>query len=327
MSRLCSISDANALIDAGKRLHAAGDQAALAKLHRGAWIGGTIPYFLTEAGGVADREQVFVTELPESVTGAEIALISKDQLARVASQAPENGFSLVILPGMSDVHSTYARYADRLPKLYNKPIVGWVSGVHLDDLGKIKPKVVNGKTGEFSSERLAVLRASLPRSQIAKIGIVNVFRQGTGDTIVFNETAFSGAACLINGATANFFDYVKEAKLDLRLPLVANYSGEMINVSFQGLDEASRSVKFYAPILKGVEYRQAAPIGDYRAAFAGHLKDLGISPAFSCNCILNYLYGNLEGKQHIPIGGPATFGEIAYVLLNQTMVYLTVNQA
>ena len=89
----------------------------------------------------------------------------------------------------------------------------------------------------------------------------------------------------------------RRTKLDLRLPLVADRSGEMINVSFQALDEAARSVTFYAPVLERMEYRQAAPIGDYRAAFAGRVNSLGISPAFSCNCILNYLYGNLEGKQ------------------------------
>lgn len=327
MSKLCNISEVNALIDAGKRLHVAGDEAVLAELHRGTWIGGTIPYFLTREGGVVDRNRVFVTELPESVTGVEAVLVGENELARLTGEAPENGFSLVILPGMSGIHASYALNAERLPRLYERPIIGWVSGVHLNEVGTVKPKVVNGKTGEFCTERLAVMHASLPQSRFASIGIVNVFQQGAGDTIVFDETGFSGAGCLINGARANFFDYAKETKLDLQFPLVANRSGEMINVSFQALDEASRSVKFYAPVLERVKYRQAAPIGDYRAAFAGRVQNLGISPAFSCNCILNYLYGHLEGKQNIPIAGPATFGEIAYVLLNQTMVYLTINEA
>ncbi len=232
MSKLISISEANALIDAGKRLHVAGDEAALAGLNRGEWIGGTIPYFLTSEGGLVDRNRVFVTELPESVTGTEIALLGEDELARVTGEAPENGFSLVILPARSGVHAAYALNAERLPKLYERPIVGWVSGMHLDDDGRVKPKVVNGRTGEFSGDRLAILHAGLPSSEIARIGIVNVFQQGDGDTIVFDETTFLGiTACRVNGARANFFDYVKESKLDLRLPLVSNRSGEMINVS------------------------------------------------------------------------------------------------
>ncbi len=44
---------------------------------------------------------------------------------------------------------------------------------------------------------------------------------------------------------------------------------------------------------------------------------------FACNCVLNFLYGKLEGAQ-AGLPGPFTFGEIAYQLLNQTMVYCDV---
>jgi len=46
--------------------------------------------------------------------------------------------------------------------------------------------------------------------------------------------------------------------------------------------------------------------------------------AFSCNCILNFLYGELAGRSISPLHGPVTFGEIAHQLLNQTMVVLRV---
>ena len=42
----------------------------------------------------------------------------------------------------------------------------------------------------------------------------------------------------------------------------------------------------------------------------------------SCNCILNFLYGELKSKRTGSFTGPVTFGEIAYILLNQTMVRL-----
>ena len=45
----------------------------------------------------------------------------------------------------------------------------------------------------------------------------------------------------------------------------------------------------------------------------------------SCNCILNHLCSELEGKKTGEITGPVTFGEVAYQLFNQTMVYLTVS--
>lgn len=46
--------------------------------------------------------------------------------------------------------------------------------------------------------------------------------------------------------------------------------------------------------------------------------------AFSCNCILNHLYGQLEGQRTGRFTGPMTFGEIAFLLLKQTLVYLAV---
>jgi hypothetical protein len=326
MAELMDVSDANALIDAGARLHIAGDEAALRRLKAGCWIGGTIPYFLTLRGGVTDRERVFVTQLPQSLTDARISFVSAEELGRIPDEAPKNGFCLVILPGMSAVHAKYALEAEQLPGIFDRPVVGWVAGVHLSGLGKIKPKVFNGQTGEITDERLAVLHAQLPGSLIATAGIVNVFEQGHGDTFVFGKTGFSASRCRINGSEASFYDYVMDRKLDLRFPLVADRSGAIVNVSFQALDDENRAVKFYAPVLDNVEYRQAAPVDDYRSSFAEQTKNLAGSPAFSCNCILNYLYGELEGERPISISGPATFGEIAYVLLNQTMVYLELHQ-
>ena len=48
---------------------------------------------------------------------------------------------------------------------------------------------------------------------------------------------------------------------------------------------------------------------------------------YSCNCILNYLYGEMEGKSVSGFTGPMTFGEIAYMLLNQTLVRLELQKA
>lgn len=50
----------------------------------------------------------------------------------------------------------------------------------------------------------------------------------------------------------------------------------------------------------------------------------GDSLVFSCNCILNYQYAGLEGKKSGSVTSPVTFGEIAYQLLNQTLVYLNI---
>ena len=166
------------------------------------------------------------------------------------------------------------------------------------------------------------MHVTLPEGKIAEVGIVNIFAPGTGEPIVFDTTAFEVETARVGGRPVNFAQWLRERQIDTRLPLVADYSGEMINVSFQQVDEGL--VKFYAPVVKGVEYRLAQPINDYRGSLRRALSERPIEPLFGCNCILNYLYGQLEGQAGIPIPGPATFGEIAFILLNQTLVYVTV---
>jgi len=107
------------------------------------------------------------------------------------------------------------------------------------------------------------------------------------------------------------------------MPLVGDYSGTGINVSFKAIE--GDTVYLYAPVFKNIQYRIAKPISDYEKAFRQHFEsvcDKGV--AFSCNCILNFLYGGLEGKSVDAFAGPITFGEIAYQLVNQTLVYVMV---
>jgi hypothetical protein len=84
-------------------------------------------------------------------------------------------------------------------------------------------------------------------------------------------------------------------------------------------------VNFYAPVFKGIEYRFAENIPDYVEAFHGKIDEIkNRNSGFACNCILNFLYGGLEGKNIGGFYGPITFGEVAWQLLNQTLVYLQI---
>lgn len=323
MNELVSLAEANALIEAGKKLLVAGDEEALRRLHRGAWIGGTIPYFLTRNGGVVEREKVFVTQLPDAVTHTTTRLIGLGHIPAITTEAPRNGFSVVIVPGMSEIHTTYALTASGIPGIHEIPIIGWIAGIHLDDIGKSTPKVFDGATGEVADNRIAVMHATLCEGKAAAVGIINLFKPAFGDEIVFKEHSFSAGACTINGQPDDFYDYTVREALDMKLPLITELSGENINVSFQTIDAEHRTVRFYAPVMKNRVYRQAAPLPDYRAALIEATGKLNLSPVFSCNCILNYIYGHLEGVQFIPLPGPATFGELTHVLMNQTLVYLT----
>lgn len=326
--RLVTVAEAAAAIRQGRVLWIGGDETLLRQLPTGHWIGGSIPYFVAQNGGETSRERVFCSELPPSIaTGIDIRFYDLDTISRIAVEAPENGFTILLIPATSELHLSYAQNAPGYEEMFLKPIAGWVTGVHLDDLGRSHPVVYNGKTGEASRERGLVMHVALRPEKIAQIGIVNTFRQGNGDTLVFNETGFTANRCEVNGVERNFAEYVREQKIDQRLPLVADYSGTMINVGLQRVDERGDEVSFYAPVFKGIRYRFAAPVENYVEAFQSAIPKLEQPVVFSCNCVLNYLYSELEGKHTAHMTGPMTFGEIAYQLLNQTMVYLTVEDA
>ncbi len=322
--RLLPIDDARARIEAGEALLLAGDRRLLAQLPAGRWIGGSIPYFMDTDGGEVSRDLVYVDALPEQVTDVKVCTYGVADLDQLAADRFDNGFSVIILPATSEVHLAYAADAPTYAGLFLQPMVGWVAGLHLDDLGTDHAEVFDGSGGDGSAEVAVVLHAELPDGVLASVDIVNLFTQGDGPTLTFDDTGFAQETVLVDGQPRDFAEYLTEIGHDMRLPLVADYFGAMVNASIQNVPDAGGAVELYAPVFKGVDYRLAGSLGDYVDEFEAALPT-GTAPAFACNCILNFVYSELEGKQTGTITGPITFGEIAYQLLNQTMVYLTIH--
>lgn len=323
---ITTVENVKKMIAEEKKLVIAADEKLLRTLPQGDWIGGTIPYFMTGEGGRISRDELFVNEMPSYLSSVRIALYNEEKLHEIADESPANGFSVVILPAFSRVHQEYAMNAATYEGIFFKSITGWISGIHLDDLGSASPMVVSGKSGEFSGDKGVVMHVELPAEYQSQISVVNIFEMGEGDVISFPAGGFGCSDCTVNGEPKNFHDYVLEKKIDTRLPLVSNFCGTMVNVSIQGLNEKEKTVQFYAPVFEGVEYKFAKPVEDYAAKFQNEIPGDAVSPVFACNCILNFLYGSLEGKTTGTITGPMTFGEIAYQLVNQTMVYLEINR-
>jgi len=322
---MLSIEEVTKRISEGKRLLLAGDEKLLRQLPAGDWIAGTIPYFMTEEGGGCVTDRIHVNELPEYVSELEIREYSEKTIPDVYHDAPENGFSVIIIPAASSVHYSFALNAPNYRNFAVRPLIGWISGVHLDDLGRVAPKVFNGRNPAAIEDAAVVMHVSLPRNKVADIGIINIFEQGEGDTITFPTDGFTARDAFINGQERNFGEYLFERKLDRRLPLVADYYGVLLNTSLKEGKEMEKEVEFYAPVFSGLRYKHAREVEDYVGRFLARMPEgLGHQILFSCNCILNYLYSGLEGKKTAGITGPATFGEIAYQLLNQTMVYLRI---
>jgi hypothetical protein len=323
--RLYTLTEAAEAIASGAPLLIAGDETLLAQLPEGRWIGGTIPYFMTADGGQVNREMVYVDTLPAQVTDVAVHTYAAADLDKLPGDAFDSGFSVIIVPAGSPAHARYAAEAAEFPGLFDRPVVGWVSGVHLDDLASATAKVFAGSGSQVSAEDAVVMHAALPDGVLASAEIVNLFRQGDGPVLTFDATGFTQDKVLVDGVPRVFAEYLHEIGHDTRLPLVADYFGAMINVSFQSVPDDGGPVALYAPAFSGIEYKLAAPVGDYVGEFESHLPAGGVAPTFSCNCILNFLYSELEGKRTGDVVGPITFGEIAYQLLNQTLVYLTIH--
>lgn len=323
MRSLYSLEDVKKLVLDNKVMMLAGDESLLSQLPRGKWIGGTIPYFMSEDGGVLTHNQIQVVILPEYIQDIRIKSYNEKNLAEIPKDYGSNSVSFIVIPAFTDVHQSFAKNCSTYVGIFDSPLVGWITGIDLKDIGNIKPKVINGSTGEILESDAVVMHANLPANKIGKVNILNLFKQGSGDKISFSSVGFEVTDCFVNGEKKNFADYIASKKINTQLPLVANYMGAMINVSIQAVDDKQKKVSFYAPVFPDVEYVIADPVDNYESSFLAELKKSPVDPVFSCNCILNYLYANLEGKKTGNIVGPITFGEVAYMLLNQTMVYLT----
>lgn len=325
-NQLMSVSAAAELLRAGRALAVAGPEAALDQLPAGAWIGGTIPYFMTDAGGcVVQDDRVFVTDLSDVGPSVSFACLGADELARISGDAPDNGVALAILPAGSACHQRFASEAAGYPDAFVKPTVGWISGVHLDDLGRVTPKVYDGRTACKHEDRAVVAHIRLPADKLALVEIVNLFEPEEGDVLHFDQTSFEVGECRVNGERVRLADYIAERGLAHgRQPLIGDFAGARVNASLQSVD-AQGVVHLYAPVFPGVDYRFARPQPDYAEQFRREIAGRDeTGAAWSCNCILNFVFGELEGKRIGGLSGPVTFGEIGYQLLNQTLVTLRV---
>lgn len=320
-NKLYQIEEVVKLIKKGNPLVLAGNENQLKKLPQGNWIGGTIPYFMDTTGGCFDKNKIFVTDFSDLAIEYKIRSYKSNEIESIMTDRYENGFSFILLPCFSDILSHYALTTPKMSKLYDTPLLGWVTGIDLNEIGDKTPKTIIGLDGQVFDNQAVVLHVKLPDNLTAGVEIINIFSQGNGDVITVENDGFEFSECLINGKKTNLVQYVKEKNIDIKLPLVADYSGAKLNISFQQVNEEEQKVLFYAPLHKGIEYRLAKPVENYVSSFKSMVPE-DINVAISCNCILNYLYSELDGKKTGLMRGPFTFGEIAYILVNQTLVYL-----
>jgi len=309
------------LIRAGAHLSLAGRPQALDKLPAGNWIAGTTPYVMAAEGSrTIGSDVLFVTDL-SPYGDVSFACYGPDELERVSGDAPENGFALTVVPFGSTCHTRFANEASSYPAAFLRPAVGWIAGVDLNEAGA-EALVYDGRTATAHRDHVVVANVAFPDDHMAQVEIVNLFAPDDAAVIRFEDTGFAPEWCEVAGERRKFYDVVVERdRTDGSLPLVGDFAGAHLNASIRTVDAEKGTVELYAPVFPGVDYSFAKPVADYAAAFrealAGRETD-GL--VMGCNCILNYLFGKLEGQSIGEIAGPVTFGEIAYQLLNQTLV-------
>ena len=315
---LITLEETVALINEGKILHIAADDTLLKKLPRGKWIGGTTPYFIGDEGGVFTKDRLFVNEI-DYAEDIRIATYGKYNIFQIVEECYDNGLIMLIIPYGSTVATKYSKEAPEIEELLMHPIVGWISGMDLN--GEGEAKVFDGMSGESYTDKAVAMYIKLPEGKTAMINMINIFSDDKTDPVIrFAENELSVTNCTVNGQEVNFAEYIAKKGIDTKMPLVADYNGSYFNTSIKSVEKGS--VSFYAPVFKNIEYRFAVSVDDYAKEFKTSIEKAGArNPVLSCNCILNYLYGDLTGKKILPYTGPVTFGEIAYQLLNQTLVY------
>lgn len=317
---LRTFEETSKLIESGKLLHIAGTEALLKKLPKGKWIGGSTEYFMAKEGGKVSGEVLFVTELPYEYS---VKAYSAAEAKNIAKDAFDNGFSIAIIPFDSAIHKEYAQNAASYEDMFMKNIVGWIAGLNLSIPGQT-PVAADGFSGAVYADKAVVLHLRVPNDKAVSVNIVNIFEQDPSSPVItFEEEGFSATKCFVDGKETNLADYISQNKIDTKLPLVGDYAGNGVNVSVKTIENGV--VNFYAPVFKGIQYRIAKGIENYEKEFNSKLAVFKDTKAdFACNCILNFLYGELDGKKMDAFAGPITFGEIAFQLVNQTLVYVTV---
>ena len=318
---LITFETTSKMIEEGKLLHIAGTEALLKKLPKGNWIGGSTEYFMTRYGGKVCGDLLFVTEFP--CKNYVIKTYNTQDISCVTDDSFENGFSVLIIPFDSDLHKEYAQNAAGYENKFLRNIVGWISGFNLNSQGQT-PIAVNGNALESFTDKAVALHLETPEDKSVSVNIINIFEQDMDSPLIeFTEEGFSIRKCRVNGKEVVLADYIAENAIDTKLPLVGDYSGSDINISVKTIEDGV--VNFYAPVFKGIEYRMAKTVSNYEGLFNTRISEYKDTTAvFSCNCILNFLYGELENKKLEVFTGPITFGEIAYQLVNQTLVYVSV---
>jgi hypothetical protein len=323
MSKLLNFEDTVNLIKTGKLLAISAPIELLEKLPKGNYIAASTYYFIVDGVGGEYSDKYAVRKLPSDVIkSSKIITYDAQSMKNINKNIPQNGFGYCLIPFESPCHFEFALNAPNYDEFAVKTLYGFISGVRKEDIGIKKAVVKDGSTNTIYEDKAVVLNIELNDNFHSEIDIINPFEADRSKKIEFLEDAFEVSKAVINGSTVNFAHYLKEQHIDTRYPIINDAFGAKVNISFFKVEE--NKVIMGSPVFKGATYYFAR-----QTNYTEELAKLKVDkePTLSCNCFLNYIYMDLENKVlNESISGPSTFGEIAYRLLNQTIVNLYIKK-
>jgi len=307
------------LINAGNRLLLAGNPKLLAQLPAGDWIGGSTPYFVVyPKNRITSLDKIFVNQLPDFVTEIEIREYDETNVQNIFIHGIANGFTTLIMPFASPVAIEYSLNATNYTGFAAHPVCGWLAGQPLEIITTEKSYTVSGHAPGVLSEKGIAMNVTLAENKYAEIHIFNPFKQSDSDVIMFEESGLKIKDAMINGVKRNFTEYLQEINYNIQIPLVANYSGAMINDTIVAI--VGKEVLMSAPVFKNMEYRMG--IIDENIVEPSFGFD---SIIFSATCVGNFMQSHICDNYLKKMNGPVVFGEIAYQQVGHTTLYLTVD--
>jgi len=319
MSKLLNYDETIKQINSGKLLVISAPTEMIENLPQGNYIAGSAYYFITEGKGEEDNDKYYVEELSNDII-KDYKIITYDEgdIKDINKNIPQNGFGYCLIPFACKTHFEFALNAPNYNEFAIKALYGFITEVRKEDIGVKNAIVKDGLTGTIYDNKAITLNVELQDSYSAEIDIINPFESDRTKRIEFLEDSFEVRKALINGKELNLVEYLKENNIDTRYPIMNDTAGAKVNVSFFKIEEDK--VIMGSPVFKGATY-YFTKVTDYTEELSKIKVDE--KPYLSCNCFLNYIYMDLEGKSlNKAISGPTTFGEIAYRLLNQTIVNL-----
>jgi hypothetical protein len=313
----------------GRIMHLCGNEQLLKDLPKGNWVAGTSPYFMDEVGKVCDSK-IYVDDFSFIAEECEVITLDETNIAEIAKRNKyDNGFIFIILPIDSKVYFTFANSSLEYESIYDNPVVGYVSSVHVEDYGKLQPKVAAGCSGgTLYDNKAAVMYVKVSDRLRVRTEIINLDTiDDTTPSLKFPKSGFVQSDCLIDGKPGNIASYLEAVKgrIGHYPQLITSQNGALVNRDIKSVNVETGEAEFFSPAYDSDVYYLVKTNNDYFATFNRRLgRKTDVIACLSCTSY--FLEGDFEYR-HIDFNGVYTFGEIAYQLLNKTIVTLEVDLA